>query len=316
MNPLHYLWIIPAAIAAGLILLRIVYKRSVMATVCEWYLRAANKHETREETELQMQKLAAEEEPVYEIPRGISFHYPVKTEDRGGMRTFTIGGGDKGAVIYLHGGGYVRYPLRFHWSFLNKLAKKTGNKIVVPIYPKAPWNSYDKSYELCTQLYLELKKEGKKVTMMGDSSGGGLALGLCEYFREKGIEQPDELVLLAPWTDVTLSNPDIPKYEKVDPRLNVAPARVWGEAWAGGADLRDYRVSPLYGDVTGLCNVTVIVGTHDILYPDCLVLAEKLKSAGVPCDVIVGKNLDHVYPVYPMPEAAAAVNQIADIVKR
>lgn len=50
---------------------------------------------------------------------------------------------------------------------------------------------------------------------MGDSSGGGLALGLCESFVCEKIEQPNELVLIAPRTDLTSSNPKIEEVQKL-----------------------------------------------------------------------------------------------------
>lgn len=45
------------------------------------------------------------------------------------------------------------------------------------------------------------------ITLMGESSGGNLALALCRYLRDEGIaDTPGNLVLLSPWADVSRSH--------------------------------------------------------------------------------------------------------------
>ena len=83
-----------------------------------------------------------------------------------------------------------------------------------------------------------------------------------------------------------------------------------GEVWANGLDLTDPRVSPLYGDLSGLPHVTLTVGTWEVLYPDIMLLKEKLDQAGTACDLIVGERMIHCYPICPIPEAKAAQSEI------
>ena len=150
---------------------------------------------------------------------------------------------------------------------------------------------------------------------MGDSAGGGLSLALTEHFKAEGIRLPDELVLLSPWVDVSMENEQITDYESVDPFLSVAPLRSCGEQWKGDLDAHDWRVSPIYGDLKGIRNVTVFVGTDGILYPDITKffgLLDKDPSN----KLIVGEEMNHVYPLFPIPEAKPAVNEIIRIVNR
>ncbi|MBO5328164.1 MAG: alpha/beta hydrolase fold domain-containing protein, partial [Clostridia bacterium] len=177
-------------------------------------------------------------------------------------------------------------------------------------------NSYTAglSCEVLTNLYKSILSEGKKVILAGDSSGGGLCLALCQSFEKSGILQPEKVITLAPWVDVTMSNPEITKIERVDPKLNSNVARVLGEFWANGQDLKDYKISPLYGDFKGLNNVYIFIGTRDILYPDNLLLYNKLQKEGVNAYLTVGTNLNHVYPVYPTVEGKKAIEQISKII--
>ena len=151
---------------------------------------------------------------------------------------------------------------------------------------------------------------------MGDSAGGGLALGLAEVLRDQGETGPDELILISPWVDVTMSNPDMEDYVSLDPMLGIAGLRRMGQVWANGLEMTDPRVSPLYGDLSGLGRVTLTTGTWEVLYPDSLLLAEKLAAAGTDCNLIVGERMIHCYPICPIPEAKAAQAVIWEAILR
>ena len=60
----------------------------------------------------------------------------------------------------------------------------------------------------------------------------------------------------------------------------------------------------------GLQNVLVTSGTHELFYPDILLLSEKLTNAGVNTKLITGEGLNHVYPFFPIPEASTAFKEI------
>ena len=95
---------------------------------------------------------------------------------------------------------------------------------------------------------------------MGDSAGGGLALAFCEYLAVNDLPQPENLILMSPWIDISMSG----DYDEVefDPIGGVDALREMGKAWAGDLDLKDYRVSPMFGDVSKLQKTTIFVGTH------------------------------------------------------
>ena len=77
---------------------------------------------------------------------------------------------------------------------------------------------------------------------MGDSSGGGLALSFNEYLAINNLKQPNDLILLSPWLDITLSSEKIETYEKKDPMLSCEPLREIGMLWANDIDPKDYRI--------------------------------------------------------------------------
>lgn len=291
-----------------------IYKRSVMATLCEIYLRIKEtryKNSEMNEYFNNISKVNTKELiiPKYVKSKMISYNYM-------NMQTFVINNKSDKTIIYLHGAGYVRNPRRQHFKFIDKLSRLTNANIVFPIYPKAPTYDYKLSYEILTNLYKEVISKSKEVYLMGDSSGGGLALGLCISFIKNNIEQPKHLFLLSPWVDVSLDNKNIKDYIKKDPIVFIENDKMCGLKWANGTDLKDERISPLYGNMVGIKEVSIFVGNREVLYPDNVILYEILKESKSNVSFNVGSGLNHVYPIYPIPEAKKVLKMMKNIIKR
>ena len=217
-------------------------------------------------------------------------------------------------IVYIHGGAYVNDITSNHLNLLDKIATKENVKIYIPIYPLAPKHTYEDSYKLLTDLYNDLLAEGKEIIFMGDSAGGGLATAFAEYTKKLNLESPDKLILLSPWLDITMENKEILDYEDKDPMLSSYGLIKMGELWAGKLDTKDYKVSPIYGDVSNLKNVYLFVGTREIFYPDVNEFYKILQENNITSAIYIGEGLNHVYPVYPIPEADEAVEQICNII--
>ncbi|MBR0263975.1 MAG: alpha/beta hydrolase, partial [Prevotella sp.] len=119
-------------------------------------------------------------------------------------------------VIYLHGGAYCFGILDSHIEFCDKLAQRMNAKVYMPLYPILLKSTCLDAFRFLQEVYAEALREGKPVVLMGDSSGGGLALAFAESLRDSGVPMPERLVLLSPWIDVTMTNPAIPALEEGD----------------------------------------------------------------------------------------------------
>jgi len=159
---------------------------------------------------------------------------------------------------------------------------------------------------------LELLDEvdASAVSFVGDSAGGGLALGLAQTFAGSGLPQPRRIVLLSPWLDLTLSHPDLPDVEKRDPWLSSTGLHEAARAWAGGDDPTDPRLSPGNGPLAGLAPIDLYVGTHEICLPDALLLQERAAAQGAELQLTVREGAVHVYPLVPAPEGRAAARAV------
>ncbi|WP_328392532.1 alpha/beta hydrolase [Nocardia sp. NBC_00416] len=215
-------------------------------------------------------------------------------------------------VIYVHGGSFFREISWWHWRFIDRLAT-AGHRVEVPIYPLAPQYTYRAAQPFLTSVYRQVlgDVDAGRVVLAGDSAGGTLALLLAQSLPAAGLPAPARLILLAPCLDMRLANPEIDQVEAVDPWLARPGLLKAGRVWAGGDDLGLPALSPINGPVDGLPDIDIFVGTHDILYPDARLFAER---AGAGVCFIEAPGAFHVYPLAPVPEAVPAVKAVLSTV--
>jgi acetyl esterase/lipase len=227
------------------------------------------------------------------------------------------------ALVYLHGGAFVKPSDNRHWKFATRLADALGARAVLPLYPLAPEYTVHDCLQGLADMFEEVAAECPDgVVLAGDSAGGGLALALAQELRDRGrvrtCAQPGRLVLIAPWVDLTGTTPGTLEAAREDPWLSYPHLAVYASFWAGGAEadrLADPRVSPLLGDLTGLPPCLMLCGTRDLLRPGCDALFERADQAGWELEYVVAPGLVHVYPLLPIPEARAAVESIVEFLR-
>ena len=270
---------------------------------------------TKEESEQKMILALEEGETPTPPPKNIVTRY----EDNENGRIFYAN--EKGVspytVFYIHGGAYRYDFVPFHWQFIENMVKETNALVIAPGYRLAPFATYKEAFDLIVPVYRQhyIEHPEKKIILMGDSAGGGLSLALTEYFKAEGMRLPDELVLFSPWVDVSMENEEIKEYQPKDPMIEAASAAAVAKRWAGDRDIHDPRVSPLFGDLKGIHNVTVFLGTDEVLYPDVTKMFHML-DRDVSNELIIGEGMNHVYPLYPIEEAKSACNKVFHIVMR
>ncbi|MFD4353317.1 alpha/beta hydrolase fold domain-containing protein [Nocardia sp. NPDC058518] len=215
-------------------------------------------------------------------------------------------------VMYLHGGAYIRPITRHHWALISRLAD-TGAQVEVPMYGLAPHHTYRQAYEFLAGVYRRIVTEfpGAAVIIAGDSAGGGLALGFTQSLASRNLPEPHHLILMAPWLDLTLADPDIAAVD--DPWLSREGLIEAGKAWAGGDDPTDPRLSPLNGPVADLPPTDLYIGTKDLFHPDAVHLAEKASGHDA-FSLVVCADALHVYPLLPTTEGRLAATEIVGTV--
>lgn len=200
-------------------------------------------------------------------------------------------------IIYFHGGSYMAEATKEHWEFIQKLAIDTNSTVIMPDYPLAPKANYKDVFDFAEPLYKETIKniDTNQLIVMGDSAGGGLALGLMEKISSEDVKIPNKIMLISPWLDTRLTNPDIDEVQKRDKQLNKETLRLAGIAYSLGDD--NYLVNPIDGDLSKLKNITIFTGKDDILNPDVYVLKNKAVEQGIEIEVKEYENANHIWVI-------------------
>jgi monoterpene epsilon-lactone hydrolase len=216
-------------------------------------------------------------------------------------------------VLYLHGGAYVADLTPQHWQAIDHLSRTAQAEVVVPRYPLAPEADWSTSHDGLISLATGMLADRGPVAIMGDSAGGGLALALTQHLSAAG-RNPAGLVLLSPWVDLTVDEEH--GHVTNDPWLDPTVLRAYGRLWAAGDPLTSPWLSPINGSMVGLPPTLISTGTRDILYPGINALVARMREAKVEVELAEGKDLIHVYPLLPIPEAKPARAAITDYLVR
>ena len=200
---------------------------------------------------------------------------------------------DGNYVVAIHGGAFIFPPSIFHWLQYSVMAYQTGATIEVPIYPLLQQGGTASTVVplMSGLISSEVGTFGAPhVSVIGDSAGGNLALAAVESLAANS--QPGSMVLLSPWLDLGMTNPNIGLVQ--DPLLPVGPAQLIGKEWAGGLSITNPTVSPLYGTLSALHTKTYVYsGNLDILSPDALRLQQLAATAGAPINFVLGNGEIH-----------------------
>lgn len=235
-------------------------------------------------------------------PRGL----PAVLSTEYSFPVYELRKGGPAVVIYLHGGAYTSEIVGQHWSLISFISARTGCDVLVPIYGLAPAHHGLEALEFVKEI---IAAQDRPVYLAGDSAGGGLALLAAQ--ASPGVTG---VTALAPWLDLAMDNPGIDAIEPLDPWLARPGLRPIAAAWANGLDLKDPRVSPIYGDLSSLPPLQLLVGTRDITLADCRTLRDRLPSTNE-LTYHEEPGALHVYPLLPVPEARAGRQMIVNHIR-
>lgn len=217
-------------------------------------------------------------------------------------------------IVYLHGGGYLFGLYKNQVAIMDMIAAKTGKQVYVVDYGLPLKYAWTHAYDLLNKVYDDICAQNKDFIMMGDSAGAGMGLGFVELLKEQGKKLPTKQILISPWLDLTMSNPESKHIEEDDAFLSIDCLLGAGELWAKDLDKKDYRVSPLFGDLEGLPQTMLTTGTLEVMYPDIIKLSEELSNKGTKVKLIVCEGLYHAYPWFPVEESKTTLDQILDFI--
>ena len=216
-------------------------------------------------------------------------------------------------ILQLHGGGYVggmRNAYRMFAGLYNEVSR--GMSVLTPDYRVAPEDPYPAALLDAYDAYEWLLEQGwfsEQIILAGDSAGGGLALALCHYLKDKGRQLPCGIVAMSPWTDLTASGESYETNYEKDPLFGkTRDSLIYNKDYIGEHDPMNAYISPLFGDFRGFPAMLLQVGSYEMLLSDSVNVAAKAREQGVKVRLSVYEGMFHVFQMAAklMPESKRA----------
>lgn len=233
------------------------------------------------------------------LPVSSGVHFTKEVEQPGIWTTLQVSKQDA-VILYLHGGGYVLNTPNQYKTLTAELCLQTGTDVFAIDYRRAPEAPFPAALEdaFSTYQWLLKTRPGAAIVVAGDSAGGGLAVSLMLYCKEKGVALPTAAFLISPWVDLTLSASTLASKLVADPAVSPTGLEFFASQYAKGTALENPLVSPLFGDLHGLPPMLVHVGSEEVLLDDAVRLAGKAGAAQVDVTLKVWPHMIHKWHVW------------------
>lgn len=223
-------------------------------------------------------------------------------------------------LFYLHGGGYVAGSARTNRPITIPLARRLKRRVFALDYRLAPEDHFPAAVEDALAGYRWLASLGidpNRMSVAGDSAGGGLALALVMRLRDLGESLPACVVCMSPWTDMTGSGPSIVGNSERDPLFRAEDIGRYASAYLGSHSREDPLASPLFGNFSQLPPLLMHVGETECLLDDARQVHHKMLAAGRSSQLRIFKEVPHAWqfgtPI--VPEARESLDEIAQFIR-
>lgn len=208
-----------------------------------------------------------------------------------------------GAVLWIHGGGFVIGSAAMAQPMGGRVAKELGVVVVSVEYRLAPEHPFPAPLEDCyTALKwlhdnaAELDIDPTRIAIAGESAGGGLAAALAQLAHDRGEVPVCFQLLVYPMLDdrTVLRQQHEGTGEFVwTPDKN----RYGWSAYLGAPPTLDsapeYAAAARRDDLSGLPPTWIGVGDLDLFYAENLEYARRLEEAGVEVELQVVPGMPH-----------------------
>ena len=247
----------------------------------------------------------------------------VRQVDAGGVPSELVSAGrasEDTVTLYLHGGGYVIGSPKTHREFARRLSEASRAQVLVIDYRLAPENPFPAPVEDAVSAYRWLLSEGyapEKLSIAGDSAGGGLTAATLVSIRDQGLPLPACGVCLSPWVDMEGIGDSMTSRADRDPMVQKEGLVGMAGLYLADADPRSPLAAPMYADLSGLPPLLIQVGASETLFDDAVRLDEKARAAGVETTFEEWDDMIHVWHIFaPMlDEGQKAIERMAEFMR-
>jgi acetyl esterase/lipase len=203
----------------------------------------------------------------------------------------------KQIFIYFHGGAYIFNSGRSGLAEAILIADSLSIPVISVDYRMPPGSPFPAALDDAVAVYLEILKNypAESIAAGGTSAGGGLVLSLVHKLKELSVKLPAVLYAGTPWSDLTKTGDSYFINEGIDYVLITSDGLLESAArlYAGGMDLKNPLLSPVYGDFSKFPPVFLVSGTRDLFLSNTVRVNAGLRYANVETDLNIYEGLSH-----------------------
>lgn len=219
-------------------------------------------------------------------------------------------------LMNVHGGGYVSGRGISGTSEAIFMAYYGKIEVIAVDYRMPPEFPFPAAVDDSVAVWKEIIKTHtpNSVGIFGTSAGGGLTLATVLKLKQLGLPLPGAIMAGTPWSDLTKTGDSYFANEYIDNVLCTydRDLGVAARLYAGGHDLKEPLLSPVYGDLSGFPPTVLISGTRDLFLSNTVRVHQKFLEAGVPAELLVFEGQSHAqYLIMDAPESAMANEEVA-----
>ncbi len=204
---------------------------------------------------------------------------------------------DAPALLWLHGGGLVLGAPEQDDATNSAFARELGITVAAVRYRLAPQHPAPAALEDAYAGLLglvaragDLHVAPDRIAIGGASAGGGIAAALALLAHDRGEVRPAFQLLVYPMLDdrtVTRGGPAPRNARMWTPKSNRFAWTAYLGSAVGGPEVSPYAAAARRTDLTGLPPAWIGVGSLDLFHDEDVDYANRLRAAGVDCELLV-----------------------------
>jgi epsilon-lactone hydrolase len=216
-------------------------------------------------------------------------------------------------VIYLHGGMFVLGSIEGYKAMVSHFTSAFSAKILFIEYALAPEKPFPNAVNDILKVYRDLIRRypDAKITLMGDSAGGGLSATLIKMASEEKLPMPSSVILISPWLYLRGNTESYETRKKMDPILTKDKLMEYGNYYAAN---NWNEADPGQFTFNGFPPLFILVGSNEILFDDSKLFYEKIKLLQPDTQMKEYENQIHGWPLIDI-KSDASVDALTRIEK-
>ena len=228
-----------------------------------------------------------------------------------------------GAILYIHGGGYLGGSPNGHRKLTAHVAKAAELPVFSLDYRLAPEHPYPAALEDSLAAFEWLVDSGipaDRIALVGDSAGGSLVTGLATHRRDSGLPLPAAIAAMSPFYDIEVKGKGF--FSESTGRDPLAdPSAIGGLydlVFGEGITLDNPYLNAMRSDPTGLPPMYIVAGGDENLRTGAEEYTELARAAGVEVELEIYPGQQHVFQFLAGVDSDAdeSIQKIGNLIKR